>query len=425
MSTVRRITAVALTSVVIGAFMSVVPAGAQQTETVVTAPEAFVASASARGLALSLLGNPLTVGVSGALIDSSPKAQGQGAGVLLSPGTVANALVTTANASQTPPPACVLNLPLLGLLTVLTACGQAQAATPNGLPAAGGAGSVAAIEVGGSLLTPLIDQVGALVGGTVQSVLTPLTNLLGSLLNPLLSGLNLNLNSTVQQLLDGLKRATGLLSIRLGSSTSAATTTSAKVNATAIAQGGEIQVLPGLSALGAPLLTIVVGDAKASVDITRPAATQGGVAAAVATPSFDAALVRVKLGIPLLGNLTDIPISLGAPLTLLAGTPLESTISIGGGSTSDGPNGTKVAVADGVSLQLLKGLNGGIALQLAHAEAAGGGTAAVLSVRQINNPVPLQPELPRTGGEAWLPMLGGLLLLVAYGTRRLVASRRS
>lgn len=425
MSIVRRILAVTLASVVISAFMTVVPAGAQQTETVVTAPEAFVASSSARGLALSLLGNPLTVGVSGALIDSSPKAQGQGAGVLLSPGTVANAVVTTANASQTPPPACLLNLPLLGLLTVLTACGQAQASTPNGLPQAGGAGSVAAIEIGGNLLTPLIDAVGALVGQTVQGAINPLTNLLGSLLNPLLGSLNLNLNSTVQQLLDGLKKATGLLSIRLGSSTSAATTTSAKVNATATAQGGEIQVLPGLAPLGAPLATIIVGDAKASVDVTRPAANQGSQAAAVATPSFDAALVRVKLGIPLLGNITDIPVTLGAPLTLLAGTPLESTISIGGGSVSDGPNGTKVAVADGVSLQLLKGLNGGVALQLAHAEAAGGGVSSAFSVRQINNPVPLQPQLPRTGGEALLPMIGALLLLAAYGTRRLAASRRS
>jgi hypothetical protein len=425
MSIIRRITALALASVVIGAFMSVVPAGAQQTETIVTAPEAFVASASARGLAISLLNNPITVGVSGALIDSSPKAQGQGAGVLLSPGTVANALVTTSGGSQTPPAACLLNLPLLGLLTVLTACGQAQATIPNGLPQAGGAGSVAAIDIGGSLLTPLIDQVGALVGQTVGAVITPLTTLLGGLLNPLLGSLNLDLNSTVQQLLDGLKRATGLLSIRLGSSTAQATTTAAKVNATAIAQGGTIEVLPGLSALGAPLATIVVGDAKASVDVTRPAANQGGQAAAVATPSFDAALVRVKLGIPLLGNITDIPISLGAPLTLLAGTPLESTISIGGGSTADGPNGTKVAVADGVSVQLLKGLSGGVAIQLAHAEASGGGVSAALSVRQINNPVPVQPELPRTGGEAWLPMMGALLLLAAYGTRRLASSRRA
>ncbi len=423
MSTVRRITALGLTGIVISAFLAVVPAGAQQTETVVTAPESFVASSSARGLALSLLGNPITVGVSGAIIDSSPKAQGQGAGVLLSPGTVAQALVTQAGATQSPPPACLLNLPLLGLLTVATACGQAQATIPGGLPSAGGAGSVAAIDIGGSLLTPLIDAVGALVGGTVQSVLTPLTSLLGGLLNPLLSGLGLDLNSTVQQLLDGLKRATGLLSVRLGSSVSQATTTASKVNATATAQGGEIQVLPGLSAVGAPLATITVGDARASVDVTRPAAREGGQAVAVATPSFDAALVRVKLGIPLLGNITDIPVSLGQPLTLLAGTPLESTIAIGGGSVADGPNGTKVAVADGVSLQLLKGLNGGIALQLAHAEAAGGGLSSAFSLRQINNPVP-QPELARTGGEAWLPMMGALLLLAAYGARRLAHSRR-
>jgi hypothetical protein len=430
MSIIRRITAVMLTTLVVGGFMTAVPAHAADTETLVTAPEAFVSSASALGLDINLFGTRVTVGASTAGIDSSPKAQAQGAGVAIINQSIARAEAIGIDRVQTPPSACALNVPLLGLATVATACGQAAASTTGGLPQASSSGAVAAIDLGGSLLTPLLNAVGALVGTTVGQVVDPLTTLLGGLLQPLLQSLNLTLNNTVDQLLEGLRRATSLLTIEAGTSAAQATTSAAKVNSLARAQGAVIKLLPGLSPLGAPLATITVGDAIASVDVTRAAPNQGGPAPAVATPAFQAALVRVQLGIPVLGNLTDIPVGLGSPLVLLAGTPLESRISVGAGSTGDGPNGTKFAVADGVSLDLLRGLtpNGGISISLAHAEAAAGGRSAVITVRQINNPVPQAPipELARTGGQAgWIPMIGGALLLLAYATRRVaVGSRR-
>ncbi len=424
MSTVRRIGALAMSSAVLCAFMVAVPAGAQESETTVTTPEAFVASASARGLDINLLGNHITVGASNALIDSSPRAQAQGAGLALIAGTVANAVANGPDKTDTPPEACALNVPLLGLLTVTVACGEARATTVDGKPQASATGEIATIDLGGSLLTPLVNAVGALVGQTVAAVVDPLTSLLGGLLNPLLGALNLNLQSTVDQLLGGLAKVTSVLTIKVGPSASQAITTAEKVNGTGIAQGVVVEVLPGLSALGAPLATITVGDARATVDVTRPAASTGAPSTAVATPSFQAALVKVDLGLPLLGNVTSIPVGLGSPLTLLAGTPLESTITVGGGSTGDGPNGSKFAIADGVSIQLLKGLNGGIGLALAHAEAAGGGKSAQLTVRQIAAPVPVQ-ELPRTGSSgALLPMAGAGLLLAALSTRRLITARR-
>jgi hypothetical protein len=426
MSTLRRMGAVAMTSLVMCAFLAAVPAGAssQQPDTVTTAPEAFVASASARALDLNLLGSHITVGSSGAIIDSSPKAQAQGAGVLLVSGTVANALVTVVNQTDSPPEACVLDLPLLGVLTVAAACGNANATTANGLPIAAATGEIAAIDLGGTLLNPLLQQVGALLGQTVGMVVDPLLTLLGGLLEPLLGALNLNLESLVDELFAGLQRATGVLSVRVGPSASQATTTGAQVLSVGQAAGAVIDVLPGLSPLGAPLLQIIVGDATASVTVTRAAASENGAVSAVATPDFDAAVVRLKLGLPLLGEITDIPVSLGAPITLLAGTPLESTISVGAGSTGTGANGTKFAVADGVSLQLLKGLNGGIGLELAHAEAAGGGQSAVFRIQQ-RTPVPVpQPELARTGGpDEWLPILGVGLLVAAFALRRLARAR--
>ncbi|MGH9279212.1 MAG: hypothetical protein ACRD12_14040 [Acidimicrobiales bacterium] len=430
MGTVRRYGALLLASVIVGAFLIAVPAGAQDSTTTQTAPEAFVASASARGLHVTLLGINLTVGTSAAAIDSTGRAKAQGAGVLepLFPGTVANAEVTELGKTAAPPKACQLNLPLIGLLTVAAACGEARATTVDSLPAAIGSGTVAEIDLGGSLLNPLIDQVATLVGNTVGAVLDQLVTLLGNLVQPLLGSLNLNVNSLVDDLLAGLKRATGVLTIEAGTSTASAATTASKIVSNGLAQGATIKVLPGLALSGAPLLTITVGEARATVEVTRAPASQGGAATAVATPSFQGSIVNVELGLPLLGNITSIPVGLGQSITLLDGTPLRSVISLGAGSTKDGPDGTKIAIADGVSIQLLTGLSGGIGVSLAHAEATGGGRSAVISIQQKQvTPVVPVPELAKTGqsgGAAWFPTVGAALLLLALVVRRTARSPR-
>jgi hypothetical protein len=199
------------------------------------------------------------------------------------------------------------------------------------------------------------------------------------------------------------------------------------VAASAIGQGAVIKVLPGLALSGAPLLTITVGDARANVDVTRAAAGSSATTA-TATPSFEGAIVRLDLGLPLLGNVTSIPVGLGQSITLLDGTPLKSVISLGSGSTADGPDGTKIAIADGVSLQLLTGLSGGIGVALAHAEATAGGRSAVVTVQQqAVTPVAAPAELAKTGQSgdaAWFPTLGGALLLIALAVRRAARTSR-
>ena len=72
-----------------------------------------------------------------------------------------------------------------------------------------------------------------------------------------------------------------------------------------------------------------------------------------------------------------------------------------------------------MSVQLLKGLNGGIGLELAHAETGAGGQARLVSQQQIVQPV---PALAKTGNDAWLPMAGAGLLLAALGIRRRVVA---
>lgn len=425
MESVRRISALLLATIVVGAFLIAVPAGAE--ESVQTAPEAFVASASARGLHISLLGTNITIGASSAAIDSTGQAKAKGAGVLepLIGGTVAEAAVAGLGRTDTPPKACVLNLPI-AVITLTAACGEAKVSTLDDLPAALANGSVASIEIGGSLLNGLIDQVATLVGNTVGQVLDDLVTLLGSIVQPLLGSLNLNLNSLVDDLLAGLKRATGVLSIEAGPSTASAATTANKVVSSGLAQGAVLKVLPGLALNGNPLLTVTVGDARASVEVSRPPASQDGPTTAVATPSFEGSIVRLDLGLALLpGNLTSIPVGLGQTITLLDGTPLRSVIAVGAGSTKDGPDGTKIAVADGVSLQLLTGLSGGVVVSLAHAEATGGARSAVVSVQQ-KQVTPVAPELAKTGqsgGAALFPTLGAALLLLALAVRRAARPR--
>lgn len=403
------------------------PASSQTT--VETRPESFIATAAARGLDINLFGNRVTIGQSSALINSSPSAKASGAGVALISGTVSNSEVNAPNQSAAPPKACVLNLPVASLLTVELACGESRVSTQDGAPAAYGAGAVAGVDLlGTTLIQPIIDLLRSLLGAltpvldqTVGAVLNTLTPTLGGLLGGLAGNLGLGntanvapVSGLVDSLLDGIERATQLLDIKVGESTAAAVTTANAVTATANAAGAQIDLLPGLTLGGAPLLSIIVGQAKSVSTFDR--------ATAKSTPSFDAAVARVRLGLPLLGAaVTDIPIQLNQPLTLLAGTPLETTISLGAGRTVTDPNSGAVAsYADGVSIQLLKGLNGGIGIELAHAETGAGGQTRLVSQQQQVTPV--VPSLAKTGNDPWLPLAGAGMLFIALGVRRRVAA---
>ena len=426
MRTVQRVGAIALSALLMTAVLAL-PASAQ-TQTVETRPESFIATASARGLDLNLFGTRVTVGQSSALINSTPSAKASGAGVALVSGTVSNSDVSGPNQSSAPPKACVLNLPVASLLTVELACGESRVDTSNGAPSAFGAGSVAGVDLLGTtlldpitaLLRSLLDQLLPAVDQTVGAATGALTPVLGNLLGGLAGNLGLGTDSSVapvtglvDNLLDGIERATQLLDVKVGESNSTTATTAAAVTATANAAGAQIDLLPGLTLGGAPLLSIIVGQAKSVSTFDR--------ATAKSTPSFDAAVARVRLGLPLLGSaVTDIPVQLNQPLTLLAGTPLESTISLGAGRTVTDPNtGAVASYADGVSIHLLKGINGGIAIELAHAETGAGGKTRLVSQQQQVTPV---PTLAKTGNDPWLPLAGAGLLFVALGIRRRVTA---
>ena len=424
MGMLRRVSAVALAGVTMAAVL-VSPASAQTA--VQTRAESFIATAAARGLELNILGNRVTIGQSSALINSAPTARASGAGVALVSGTVSTSEATTPNVALAPPKACVLNLPIAGLLAVELACGESRVSTGAEGPQAFGKGSVAGVDLPVlnlldpvvqllqqllNALLPVVDQTLGSLTGPIVGILTPLTGSLG--LGP--TSTVAPVSGLVNQLLEGVKRATALADITVGESVAQTTTTAGAVTANATAAGAQIDLLPGLTLGGAPLLSIIVGQARSTSTYDRGAAKS--------TPSFDAAVARVRLGLPFLGaTVTEIPIQLNTPLTLLAGTPLETTISLVAGRTVTDPNtGSVAAYADGVSIHALKGVSGGIALELAHAETGAGGQARLVSQQQTITPE--RPTLARTGNDPWMPLTGaGLLLAALHIRRRIVAAQ--
>ncbi len=424
MRTVQRLGAIALAALVTTAVLAL-PASA---ETVETRPESFIATAAARGLDLNVFGTRVTIGQASALINSTPLAKASGAGVALVAPTVSASEVSGPNQSAAPPKACVLNLPVANLLAVELACGESKVDTGPTGPLAIGKGSVAGVDVAAlnaldpviQLLQTLLAQLLPVVDQTVGTVINTLPGV-GGLVGGLAGSLGLGSTSTVapvsslvSSLLTGVQRATGLVEITLGESIAQTLTSAGAVTATANAAGAQIDLLPGLTLGGSPLLSIIVGQARSVSTFDR--------ATAKSTPTFDAAVARVRLGLPLLGgSVTDIPIQLGAPLTLLAGTPLETTISLGAGRTVTDPNtGAVASYADGVSIQLLKGINGGIGLELAHAETGAGGQTRLVS--QVQQVTPVVPTLAKTGNDPWLPLTGAGLLVLALGIRRRVVA---
>jgi len=102
------------------------------------------------------------------------------------------------------------------------------------------------------------------------------------------------------------------------------------------------------------------------------------------------------------------------------GELLHVLIAVADGRIIDDPVLGKKAVSDGVAIQLLDGLQGGIQLNLAHAEAGAIVTPAQTKVLDIPSvDISRQaPQLPRTGSEDALPMAIVAVAIVALAGRR-------
>lgn len=403
-------------AVALGASLIAVPTTASA-ETVTVKPETFAGGAASRALDLSVLGQKLTLGDTVANIvkgvsDSGAttllaKAVGTGQLSLLGNTTATSSL--TSNGAQNSPKACAgVELPaqISSILGVFTACGSSSAKIGDGLLNSSATGEVADISVKvNNLLAPLglQDLTETLpVGGLVQSLLG-VTNGLG------LDALPIQVDDLLSTVLDSVL-STETLNISIGDAVSETVSTANTVTAKAHSAAVDIKILPtpklGGVVQSVPLLEIIIGEASATATYDRLTGKPVG------DPTFDPAIVRVK-GLLFPGE--GIKVALGQDLVLLAGTPLESRIALGAGKVVDDGVFGKKAVADGVAIELLKGISGGIVLNLAHAEAGAIDTLAqtkVLSVPSVDIARDLD-QLPRTGAEDALPLgLAGVAIAI-------------
>jgi hypothetical protein len=411
---IRRIAAIAVLCVVAGAYGVASPAHADT-------PEVFKGDALATGLDLHVLGTAVTLGQATSSVKSAVEAVGVGAGQLLSltsPAlrSIATPLAPGPNTSAEKCAGVDLPSPLNSLLSVGIACGASAASFTNSLPVATGSGKVLGLGLSANTVLSQVDNALKL-GDTLATTLNPIGEALKG------SPLDGTVDTVVGLVKDVLQTKT--LDVTLGESTSIVKSEVGKITSESNASGAVIRILPLPQALQSaglptdPVVTITVAAAKASATFDR--------GTGVATPTVTPSLVHIHLNSAtnILG-LHDIDIAPGVSQTILQGTPLESTIAVAAGSTAQSADRREAgASADGVLVHLLKGLgesapgalDGGIKLNLAHAEASVGGALAtstpnVLAVEQVR-------QLPRTGGPGPLfPAIGaGILVLAVVGRR--------
>ena len=372
-----------------------------------------------RGLEIAIGGQGVTLGLAMARADSSPRAIGVGAGqcAVLSNNEDPDDLPcneSTTEKSSTegdegdPGQSCAspaLPEQLKTVLTVDAACGSSVSNLLNGtLPVTANSGKVAEVGVGLDLsgLIPqaedakeqLIDQIQKIIDQAPEEV-----------------------RNALDQLLDSLDEGQAV-QVVAGPASSDVSVDGPTLRVKSSASGATIGVIgiPDLDADGVPvpgssnaiedgLIIIEVSEATASAELQKvDAASSSAATAAIVT-------VKVRDITKAKPTYTEISVAPGQSITILEGTPAESTISAASAATKD-KKGSAVAAADAVRVHLLKGIQGGVNLGLGRATAAVNGEVA-----------PAKPKaaprvLPRTGGTnlVWLAVglfaLAGAVVLV-------------
>jgi hypothetical protein len=421
-------------------------------------PAAYAGSASGYALKLTLANQGITAGASSAKAASDGTGEAQGTGGVSPAGAVGDVKATNPP-GETKPEVCGAVLPPAALgaipVNIGLGCGSASA-TGTGLASVATAnGKVAGLDVN---LQTVLTQI---------PVTQPITDALTGVLNQICAGLGgtlpagCNVTGTAQALVQSLG-ATETLNGELGSSTSGVAVAGTTVTTESTGSGAIIRLLPNATLngvpIGEPLVTITVARANAKVVCDLSTGN--------AVPSFDPAIVRVKFSNPLaaiLPNLStdqlptitlpDNPAAVGTPINptvalqngeltvtpgstvvLFPNTPIQTEIVVGSGASKVNGDKTASATADGVKIHALQNigtvaapLTGGLLLNLAHAEAAGGCVQAVADEVTTTTSPEIRRELPRTGpssGFPWLPMVGVSGLALAVLTRRAIVRSR-
>lgn len=378
-----------------------IPAGAKPVQ---EAHVDYALSGEARSLELAIGDQGVSLGVALARADSTPSAVGVGAGqcTLLGPAADPDELPCTEETTMksrfpgTPgndTPRCAGSLPepLAAIVDLKAACGASRSGILKNTPFTRSTGKVGQVEV--------TLPVGAALGNLPVN---PLVEDLTETLSPILDKTPAIVRDAVDNvvgLITGLAE-TEALAIKLGNSTSSVSSKKGVITVDSASAGALIGLVgipearvdgTAISASSDPLtnglIIIEVGTAQATASLDE--------ATARATGAASAAIVTVKvrdITKPEPSYVT-IPVAPGQTVTVLQGTPAESTI-VAADSTVEENGSEAAAAADAVRLHLLKGVNGGVSLALARATAAVKGTAVKPAA-----PIKKAPEpLPVTGG---------------------------
>jgi hypothetical protein len=382
------------------------PAGAAQ-------PEVYLGNAAATALGVTLNGQALTFGVSNASIDSTLHSVAKGAGAAAVSQSATDAEVTGNNHSVAKPRSCATPTIPIPAVTLGLACSDSTASVSNNQPAATSDGSIASVDLDASQVT----------NGPLAPVTQPAATAIQTALG-LIGGKTplAPVTSVAQQLLNTIT-TTKTLHAEIGASTSEITTDGSKVTSLATANGATLQLFPApaITGVNTALITIQVSGASASSTYDRATGKS-----AAAQP--DATIVTVTVAnIPGLPAIPPRKVSPGQSVTILAGTPLESTIWVAKGTTVTNPDGSVGSVAEGVRLQLAKQSSGAylLDLELAHAEAGVNGSPAVATPAPAAATPTAPVNLPRTGGQPWMAELGAAVLIVALAGRRVLARAKA
>lgn len=382
----------------------------------------FSLKGEARALEIALGDQGLTAGFSLTQVDSTPSAIGVGAGqceVLGSesdpddlPCNEATTQTATLEDAGEDGDTCAgptIPDPLGQIVTIAIACGSANVGLKDGMPVSDNLGKVeeTTLSMDLSPLSPqaedakddLIDAIQEITGGAPDQI-----------------------GNAVDALADALSQGQGA-HIQLGPASTTVTRKGAGLKVTSSAAGALIGVagIPDLDGDGNPiagtsdaledgLIIVEVGRADSSAWFTGPTADAAGAA--------NAALVTVKVRDITQVDPTYVEISVepGETVTVLEGTPAESTI-VAADSTVEQEGGAAAAVSTAVSLHLLKGVQGGLKLALGQTSAA-----AQVQVATVVQPKAKDPKtLPLTGGPN-LAILG--LSLMSLAGLALAARRR-
>lgn len=427
MRVIRRLGGTAIA----GLFLGAAVAGPVLAQT--TTPAVYAGQASAQALQVSILGQTGTFGISKSTVDSTPAGTADGTAAVL-PDPLGIQGEQKASLGETKPQSCVTPAApaqLASLVNIGLGCSSASVVDQGGYPVSTASGTVGQVT---------LDAQSILNNSPANQLTQPVTDNLNNLLGQVCTNLSVTcpVTNTVQQLVQSVVQ-TRTLQATVGDATSTVTSSASTITSQGTANAATIEILPDAVLNGTPL-----GAPFATIQVARAGATVAcDIASGKGTPSIDPALVTIKLAAPVFAALppttidqlslahiavdastATITLAPGQSMVLpgTAGTPLETEIVVAGGTTTNNPDGSTTATADGVKVNALKGINGGVLLDLAHAEAVGG-CAAPQTVAAPAAPVaPSVPtELPRTGGTApWLPIagLGGLAL--ALVTRRVL-----